>query len=195
MGVWFFKVCEFCGSYVWCLKLFHSWVCVYLFPSSFLCFWSIWLMGLMIPSFFALLCLKTIFQLSRTIMTPFLFRFELGFSHTSKALLFIFILCALLTYVWIFVLCSERTWRRNKSQICWFDWGKLIYDNLKGKWSLMCPHLWLKTVGQADIPLAQAMAMVIPLHKMALLLSMLMIMIVIAPILHHREYHPFFWRC
>jgi len=56
----------------------------------------------------------------------------------------------------------------------------------------MCPHLWFQTVGQADIPLALAMAMMIPLHTTVPLLSMLMTMIVIAPILPHRKYHPFF---
>lgn len=28
MGVWFFKVCYFRGSYVWCLKRFRSWLCL-----------------------------------------------------------------------------------------------------------------------------------------------------------------------
>ena len=155
MGVWFFKVCEFCGSYVWCLKLFHSWVCVYLFPSSFLCFWSIWLMGLMIPSFFALLCLKTIFQLSRTIMTPFLFRFELGFSHTSKALLFIFILCALLTYVWIFVLCSEGfCW--NHAKLDMFDVSQITHSDL----GFYDDALWYMNAENVDRKLVEMMGRV-----------------------------------
>ena len=150
-----------------------------------------WILCLLLEAFSFLgpCCLSFPFIISvfsRTIMTPFLFHFELGFSHGSKGsngCCYLFLNCV---FFWLmFVLCSEG---KIRAKFVKFDWGRL-----KEKWSLMCPHLCLKTVGQADIPLALAMAMVIPLHKMVLLLSMLMTMIVIAPILHHREYHPFFW--